>query len=484
MIFSVNTNSYILKTKPWSHQLMALDFLYRRQTGALYTDMGTGKSKVIIDLITNKHFKTVLIVCTKKGCDNWCKQFKIHSDFSPDSILNLAFCNQKQKTTLLQERTRFWSQKTSQTMYSIFLCNYESVWRDPFATLLLKTSIDCVICDESHRIKTPGSKCSRFLSKLGKRVVNRYLVTGTPLAERPTDIYAQYRFLDPTIFGTSLTKFRERYEKLDIARTTQVGYRVLDSKEPYINLDELQEKMFSCAFLAKSEVKLPKKLNIIQTFKLSEKAIRYYKDVTKKGAIEMDGGYMSVENILSLSLRQQQITSGFLPIMDEDLNPVGEETIDTNKLEALKELLESMPKNEPVVIFAKFRRDLNNIRELCKSMDLKYSEISGVADEETAWQTGKTQILGVQYASGSESITLTRAHYCIYYSLTYSLSQYKQSKKRIHRPGQEQNCIYYYLVAELDKGKTIDRTIVEALKRKDDIVSAIMNDTKNFSSFE
>lgn len=475
-----NINNYTFKTKPWSHQLMALNYLMSQKTGALYTDMGTGKSKVIIDLIVNKGFKSVLIVCTKKGCDNWVKQFAIHSDLENKNIVNLTNYSTTDKTSLLTKMTKFYSKNPDKTMHSIFICNYESVWREPFASKLLKTPIDCVICDESHRIKTPGSKCSKFLSKLGKNIENKYLVTGTPLAENPTDIYAQYRFLNPAIFGTSLTAFRERYEKLDAARTAQVGYRVLDSKEPYINLDELKEKMFSCAFMAKSEVKLPKRLNIIQTFKLSKKAIQAYKDITKTGVIEIENeGQLTVENALSLSLRQQQITSGFIPLLDDDFQPCGEKIIDTGKIEAFQELIEGLPKNEPVVVFAKFRRDLTSIREICLYRGWKYSEISGSCDEEAEWQAGKTQILGVQYASGSESITLTRAHYCIYYSLTYSLSQYKQSKKRIHRPGQEQNCIYYYLIAELDRGKTIDRTIVEALQKKNDIISSIVNDIKN-----
>lgn len=478
---SSSTKNYLFKTKPWSHQLMALDFLYNRKIGALYTDMGTGKSKVMIDLIINKGFKTTLIVCTKKGCNNWVKQFKIHSDLKDENILDFSSLSTKGKISLLKDKTKLCSKNAPKTNCSILICNYDSIWREPFGSLLLKTPIDCVICDESHRIKTPSSKCSKFLSKLGKVVENRYLVTGTPLAENPTDIYAQYRFLDPAIFGTSLTIFRGRYENLDVARTAKVHYRVLDKTQPYINLDELQKKMFSVAFMAKSEVKLPKRLNIIQSFKLGPEAIRCYKDVTKSGVVEFEEGTMTVENILSLSLRQQQITSGFLPIFDEDFNPAGEKEIDNSKLEMLKELIEGLPKGEPVVIFAKFRKDLDNIRALCKSMNIGYSEISGKCDEEDDWQAGKSAILGIQYSSGSESITLTRAHYCIYYSLTYSLSQYRQSKKRIHRPGQEHKCIYYYLVAEIDKNKSIDRIIVDALIRKGDIVDSIV---KEYSQIE
>ena len=476
MTSSKNTKNYILKTEPWRHQLMALDFLFNRKIGALYTDMGTGKSKVMIDLIVNKGFKITLIVCTKKGCNNWVKQFKIHSDLENESIINFTSCGTNDKVSLLKDLLKSYSKNPCNLKHSVWICNYDSIWREPFGSLLLKSPIDCVICDESHRIKTPSSKCSKFLSKLGKKVEYRYLVTGTPLAENPTDIYAQYRFLDPGIFGTSLTLFRGRYENLDVARTTKVHYRVLDKRQPYINLEELQEKMFSVAFMAKSEVRLPKRLNIIQSFQLGQEAIRCYKEITKNGVAEFEEGNLTVENILSLSLRQQQITSGFIPLLDDDFNPIGEKSIDNSKIEMLKELIEGLPKGEPVVIFAKFRKDLDNIRALCNSMNVGYSEISGKCDEEDDWQSGKTSVLGIQYASGSESITLTRAHYCIYYSLTYSLSQYRQSKKRIHRPGQDQKCIYYYLVAEIDKNKTIDRIIVDALIKKGSIVDSIVQE--------
>jgi SNF2 family DNA or RNA helicase len=233
------------------------------------------------------------------------------------------------------------------------------VWREPFAKLLLtkKIDIDCVICDESHRIKSPGSKCSKFLTKIGKQVPHRYLVTGTPLAENPVDIYAQYRFLDPRIFGARLNDFRDRYENLDIARTTQVGYRILDTKQPYKNLDELHEKMFSCAFKADSSLKLPSQRNIITKFMISPKAEKAYKELTKEGVLEYQAGTLEVENILNLSQRQQQIVSGYVPVLSED----GESryvNIDKSRCEMLEELLQGLPKDEPVIIFARFRKDL------------------------------------------------------------------------------------------------------------------------------
>lgn len=461
---------YKFLTKPWAHQLKALEYLYDRDTAALYTDMGTGKSKIMIDLIANRGWETVLIACTKKGCQNWVKQFKFHCpDLNEYNVLNLTTYSTIEKCEVLKKELKH---KTKRT---ILIVNYESIWRPPFADELLKkyVNINCVICDESHRIKSPGSKCSRFLTKIGKRVPCRYLVTGTPLAENPVDIYAQYRFLDPTIFGTNLGTFKSRYLNIDLGLSSQLGYEVLRRDQPYKNLDELREKMFSCAFYGKSEIKLPKKHNILYHYEVDKKTEKMYNEIKAEGILVTEDGVLSVENVLSMSLRQQQILSGCIPITDEEEN-VTQTIINNDRKEVLRELLEGLPKDEPVVIFAKFRCDFNQIKEVCKELERGYSEISGVEDTEKDWQAGKTSIVAVQYASGSESIDLTRAHYCIYYSLTHSLALYLQSKKRIHRPGQEHTVTYYHIIAQLSKGKSVDETIMTALKEKKSVVDYIV----------
>jgi SNF2 family DNA or RNA helicase len=190
-----------------------------------------------------------------------------------------------------------------------------------------------------------------------------------------------------------------------------------------------------------------------------------------------DDGVISVDNVLSMGLRQQQILSGTIPITDdnEEVTPT---VIGTDRREMLKELLSGLPKDEPVVIFAKFRCDFDNIRAVCEELDRGYSEISGVEDTEKQWQAGKTSIVAVQYSSGSESIDLTKAHYCIYYSLTYSLAQYLQSKKRVHRPGQNKTVTYYHLIEQLsDNTKTIDELIMGALKTKKQVVDYIIENS-------
>lgn len=473
----------IFKTKPWEHQQLAVEYLMEHPYAGLYTDMGTGKSKIIIDTIINRKFKgIVLIVCTNKGCEVWQKQFKIHSNLPSVYVCNLSGLSTTMRVQAIQQRLSEDDSRTSDSPL-VVLINYEGVWRSQLAQLLLKHSskIDCIICDESHRIKGANSKCSRFLAQLGKRVKNRYLVTGTPLAESPLDAYAQYRFLDPSIFGTSYARFKERYQNLDAQKSMRIGYPVLDAKQPYKNLDELHDKFFSIAFRIPSTVKLPKQKSYIRTFTLSNKETQVYQRMCKDHVIVSKTGewYCEADNALTFQLRRRQIAGGFLSTVN-DTNQKKIFRIGTTRQEVLMDVLASLPTTEPVVIFAQYTYDLRQIKSVCQAIGQSYSELSGRIDTEAAWQKGKTTVLGVQFSKGAESADFTRARYMIFYTMTNQLALYLQAKKRIHRPGQNKTCYYIHLEAKtIDNKDTIDRLVLEAVKRKKDIVTYILEQETN-----
>lgn len=445
-------------TKPWKHQTEALDYLYPRSFGALYTDMGSGKTKIMIDLIVNRGFKRVLIVAPKKVCRVWAPQFLVHAPNEPYTVLDLSEMSGDKKVLTLRQSTKIAQQ--------VLIINYDSVWREPFKKMILKYKLDAVICDESHRIKTPGSKASRFLTQLGKRVPNRFLMSGTPLAQSPLDIYGQYRFLNPAIFGTNFGKFQDSYANMVL---TQGGFKMIDKNNPYKNLDNLQAKMFSCAFKTDVVQNLPETQDIRVEFDLSPKAQKYYKEFKKEGALIFKKGNVEAGNILAVMLRLQQLTSGYLPLDTGEI-----EDIDDSRRAALRDLLEDLPPEEPVVIFAKYTRDIKNIRRVVNDMGRTSSEVSGKRDTLNNWLAGKTTVLVVQISAGAEGIDLTRARYCVYYTLDYSLSRYLQSRKRVHRPGQTRPVVYYTLIAKLKSGKTIDEQIAESLANNQEITDKIM----------
>lgn len=465
---------FLFKTKPWKHQLKALSYLYNRDKAALYTKPGTGKTKVMLDLIVNKGWRRGIIVATVKACEVWEQQFQLHTDIDPKWVYNLQKMTLKQKVALMNKLCPKGKRgPLDEPMYLII--NYDSVWRKAFENILYRKScsLEFAICDESHHIKTPGSKCSMALKRIGKAVNNKYLVTGTPMSENPLDVYAQYRFLDDTIFGTSYSRFKERYENVDPILTAKVGYVCLNKAQPYINLDELRTKMYSCAFTIKSSVKLPKRKNLVVKFPISGEALKVYRELEKDG-ISMKGvNALRIKAALSKYLRLQQVCSGFMPTED----PYGNAKVfvlNHDRRDTLVKWLNRMDKHEPVVIFAAFRHDFDEIQEACRIAGRSYSEVSGAKDNLHLWKKGKRNVVAVQYKSGSESIDLTRARYLIYYNLTISLALYEQSKKRIHRPGQTRECTYIHIVGDLPNRKdSVDRRILKSLKRKQDIVQYI-----------
>ena len=289
------------------------------------------------------------------------------------------------------------------------------------------------------------------------------------------DVYAQYRFLDSSIFGTSFSDFKDKYQNVDIQKTAKVGYTVLQKEHPYKNLDNLKEKMYSCAFTIKSSVNLPKRLNIIRPYVLSKQCQKVYHDLEKDGIYLHEDSAAEIRNALTKTLKLQQVCSGFVPVED----PEGQKdvvTIDHERADVLEGILSELAPNEPVVVFATFRHDFDEIRSVCKNLHRRYTEVSGVEDTMDRWVKGKADVIAVQYRTGSESIDLTRARYCIYYSLNVSLALYLQSKKRIHRPGQTQPVVYYHIIADLPHGQSKDRQILAALKAKQDVIEYI---TKN-----
>lgn len=439
-------------------------------SAALLLKMGAGKTKIWIDLINNKGWDTTLIVCPYRAVRVWLKQFPIHSVNQSILVYNLAELSSKEKIGLIKKHIK----ERKSGCKVVYIINYDSIWREPFRSYIKdKMRFDAIICDESHRLKSPSSKASKFMQVLGRRCEHRYIATGTILAQNPLDVYAQYRFLDPTVFGTNYDNFCRRYTNIDTYKSMLFGYTVLDENEPYTNLEELNEKIMSRAFNVDAKLDLPPTRDIYVEFDLSPKVAKMYEQIRKDGALRLSKGNLEINNALSSVLRLQQLTSGFVQVED-DLGNRHIEMVDEARCKALEDLLMDFPKNEPIVIFARFVQDIKNIRRVCKDLSLKVSEISGRRDDFDDWDKGKTSVLVVQIESGAEGLDFTRAKYAVYYSITHKLWVYTQSKKRLHRPGQKYPVTYYFLLGKLRKGKSVDESMLESLEKNEDFIQHLL----------
>ena len=193
---------------------------------------------------------------------------------------------------------------------------------------------------------------------------------------------------------------------------------------------------------------------------------RVYNGVADDLRAKLDAGTITASNALTRVLRLAQIANGFATDDLGQLVPLG-----TEKADLLGEVLADLAPQEPVVVFGRFVEDLASIARVAQAQGRAYHEVSGRRNDLAAWQDGEGNVLGVQLQAGGVGVDLTRARYQVYLSLDFSLGNYLQTRKRIHRPGQTRNVTYIHLLA----AGTVDETILTALQQRRDVVTAIVD---------
>jgi len=454
------------KTTPWSNQLRGYHMIARQAATFLAWEMGTGKSNPCTNIVANLDINSVLILCPTSVVGVWPREFNRHTYADDLHIVALRAGSVKKRTQLAEQAAK-WCTRSGKKL--ILVLNYEAAWRESFAAWSLSKNWDMVICDESHRIKAPGGKASKYLAKLGARADRRVCLTGTPMPHSPLDVYAQFRFLDPGIFGTSFTSFRARYAVMG-------GYGGHEIRN-FQNLDELHDKFYSIADrVEKTDVlDLPPFVHEERLIMLSPESRRVYDDLEALMIADVEGGTVTVSNALARLIRLQQVTSGYTVIEGEpDHRGVPEKDIiplDADKERALVSLLGDLPADQPIIVFAKFHYDLDAIHRAAEKAGRQSVELSGRRNEiGDTWQDGEDTVAAIQIQAGGVGIDLTRASVAVYYSLGFSGGDYEQSLARCHRHGQENKVTYIHLIAE----GTVDRKVHIALKRKADVVRSVL----------
>ena len=452
-------------TRPWRHQKAAFRFATEhfaagRRGVLLAMGMGTGKSLVACMVLLSLAARRVLIVCPLRVVPVWVTQFERHVD----KPVVLAALDEEIGSVAEKKEWAAEKMKLAQTLGRPFVAviNYDSAWRDPFAAWAEKQNWDIVIADEQHRIKAPGGKASLFFKRMRLHANHRVGLTGTPMPHGPMDIYAQFRFLDMSIFGPSFTAFRTRYAVMGGFQRRQItGFQQLDELERLMNL---------ITFRVGAEVlDLPPATDVTYKCDLSPEAARIYRDLEEDFVARVKDGTVTAANAMVKLLRLAQVTGGCLPTDDGTIH-----RIDTSKQKLLADTLEDIG-DEPVVVFCRFTADLQAVHRACESLSISSLELSGHRDEIKRWQDGEAQLLAVQIDAGGEGVDLTRARYSIFYSVGFSLGKYEQAKARTHRPGQNRPVEHIHLVVR----NTVDVKTMRALEKRADIVNAILAEIKN-----
>ena len=449
----------IPKTKltPWMHQLRAYHYARELPASMLALDMGTGKTKVAIDCITNLDWNCTVILCPHSVVQVWPTEIEKHAA----RTLRVLALEDGTIAKRAEQVSQEWRVACATQTPLVIIVNYEAAWRAPMDAALLTLPLDAVILDESHRIKSPSGRASLYCARLGERARKRMCLTGTPMPHSPLDIYGQFRFLDKGIFGTSFTLFRARYAIMGGYGNHQVmGYQ---------REEELRAKMYSITYRVKAtDVQtLPETIDVVRPCTLTGKGRALYDTLKRDFTVSLTAGDVTTTNALTRLLRLQQITSGHLHTDDGAY-----EVIDTAKREVLSDLLDGLPADEPVVIFTRFIHDLTVVHEVCADLKRNSLELSGRVNALAPWQQGAAPILGVQIQSGGVGVDLTRACHVIYYSLGFSLGDYLQSRKRVHRPGQDRCVRYYHVIAQ----NTVDQDVYHALETRQNVVELLLRE--------
>ena len=472
---------YKFKTKPYTHQLEALEKSWRKKEYAYFMEMGTGKSKVLIDNIAMLYDKdainSAVIVAPKGVYRNWLEK-EIPSHMPEHIEYKTAIWtpapNKKQKKDLINIFEPSYELK-------ILIINVEAFSTKKGVTFVNKfvlSHLSLVAVDESTTIKNPKAQRTKNLIKIATNSKYRRILTGFPVTRSPLDLYSQCAFLNTHLLGYgSYYSFQNRYAQI---MNRQLGTHSFRQVVGYQNLEELTSSLdsFSYRVLKKECLDLPDKIYTKREVELTPEQKKIYKELAKYAITELESHEtVSVTSILTQILRLHQVVCGFVK------HDKGEEVeIKNNRIDELVNVLQEI--QGKTIIWANYQYDIKRILKTIQGItgaDSVATYYGDTPDEERQeiirrFQDPKSELqyLISNVQTGGYGITLTEAKNVIYYSNNYDLEKRLQSEDRAHRIGQTNKVTYIDLVA---KG-TVDEKIVKALRNKLDLAQEVLGDEK------
>lgn len=414
--------------KLFEHQIEALEKTKDFNRCAYYLDMGLGKTFVGSEKLIQLGAKYNLVICQKSKISDWVNHFKTYYH---ENILVFNLTKEKEFEKFLV------SYDTTSTQI-IGIINYELVFR---RQLLEQLKYFTLMLDESSMIQNEKAKRSKFILKLNAK--NVILLSGTPSSGKYENLWTQIHLLGWDIKQSVYNKQYINWEKLDVGG---VPIWVVDKKEPYKNVERLKEKLRQHGAIFKKTEEcfdLPEQIDI----PIYVKPPREYKTFKDNGIVTIDNDELVGNTSLTKVLYARQICSQY----------------NQNKLDAFEDLLEST--NDRLIVFYNFIQEKEKLKEIIEKHERTISEVNGQMKDLKNYEEQDNSVTLIQYQSGSMGLNLQKANKIIYFSLTQSSDLYEQSKKRIHRIGQNQTCFYYLLLC---KNSIEDKGILPRLMMRKD----------------
>ena len=471
--------NYKFKTKPYGHQLDALNASWDKENFAYFMEMGTGKSKVLLDnaaVLYDKGLINGLLLIAPKGVyKNWYdSEIPTHLPDHIEKNIVLWKTSDKSKKQQLLLNTLF----KSGTHLNILIMNVESFSSgngSEFAYKFLSAHPKSMVAiDESTTIKTPTSNRTKNILKLSDHCKYRRILTGSPVTKSPLDLYSQCQFLDPWLLDhQSYYTFRARYS---ICKKIQVNGRQVEIVVGYRNLGELSDKIkpFSKRILKDDCLDLPEKSYVKHYVELTKEQKKVYEQMKKEAIAFLDGKMQSSATVMTQLMRLHQITCGHFTADDGTIKD-----LPCSRLGELMSILENV--EGKTIIWSHYTHD---VRRIIKEIKRVYGDDS-VVDYYGATDTDarsanikkfqnddKCRFFVGNPSTGGFGLTLTEAKNVIYFSNSFNFEVRRQSEDRAHRSGLKHPVLYTDLIC---KG-TIDERIIASLSNKNKLATKTLGD--------
>ena len=472
-----HSNIYPFKSAPYGHQLKVWEISKDKKVYGLFMEMGTGKSKVILDsasyLYDNGKINLLLIIAPKGAYRNW-ELNEIPSHLPSHVLYRLGVWSSVPKAKE-KEALEYVMNETEDL--KIVLMNVESFSTRRacrWAEKLLMSSASMIVIDESTTIKNPRALRTKALIKLGNMANYKRILTGEPVTRSPLDLYSQCQFLDDTLLGfSSYYSFRNRYA---IMNNMNLGNRSFKKIVGYRQIEELNSmiRLFSYRIKKEECLDLPPKTYQYRYIEMTKEQQRHYKTMQDLCLAQVKSDVVTVPNRLSQLVKLHQISCGHLITNDGKTL-----YLDNKRISVLMDLLEEA--DNKVIIWACYRADIHAIAEAIKDRhgdtyatyygDTSSKDRNDILKKFTDKNSDMRFFIG-NPATAGYGLNLQVASTVIYYSNSYNLEHRIQSEDRAHRIGQDNKVSYVDIVTL----KSVDKMIIDSLKGKKQIAAQVMGD--------
>jgi len=471
-------STYPFKNKPFVHQQAYLQRFWEYQVAALFADMGTGKSFMLINNVAMLYDKGklngFLIVAPKGVYRNWYDT-EIPKHLPDHVVYRMAIWSPSPRKAEQKALDDLFTVTEDLKILVMNIEAFSTAKGTAYAKRFLLVHNAMMAIDESTTIKTPNSARSKNTEKVGHGARYRRILTGSPVTKSPMDLYQQCAFLsDNCLNVSSYYVFQARYA---VTVERQLNTHSFKQIVGYRRLDELKEKLDRFAFRVKKEecLDLPDKLYVKREVDLTPEQLRYYNQMKAFAMAQIEGGLVSTVNALTQLMRLHQIVCGHVKLDDGTVIELPNKRLD--------ELLAIVEETDgKLIIWANYRHDIEAIKmALAKEYgmntvgmyygDTDMDERKRVLEEFQNPDSEMRFFVG-NPSTGGYGLTLTAASTMVYYSNSFDLEKRLQSEDRAHRIGQTKNVTYIDLIAV----GTVDEKIVKALRAKIDIATQVLGE--------